>query len=169
MIRHFRVDDWRDLHQMQGDPDATAFIGGPWTEERCRDVTARSVATYATNPWEWWAVTDRGTDRVLGACWLGPLHEKWCAALGWGAEIELGYRYARAHWGKGYATEAARAMLGRGFGELGLRRVVGIVDVRNTASERVLRKLGMRDAGTGAHDDVVIRGYTLDRRPADPT
>jgi RimJ/RimL family protein N-acetyltransferase len=167
LIRHFRVDDWRDLHRMQGDPQATAFIGGTWPELKCREVIARSVAAYPTNPWEWWAVADRGTDRVLGACWLGPLNRKWCEALGWGEEIELGYRYAKEHWGKGYATEAARAMLDRGFGELGLRRIVGIVDIRNTASERVLQKLAMRATGTGTHDDVTIRGYRLDR--AGPT
>jgi len=163
LIRHFRADDWRDLHRLQGDPQATAFIGGTWTEQKCREMVARSVAAYPSNLWEWWAVADRQTDRVLGACWLGPLNRRWCEALGWGEEIELGYRYAREHWGKGYATEAARAMLGRGFDDLGLRRIVAIVDVRNAASERVLQKLGMRPAEIGAHDGVTIRGYRLER------
>jgi RimJ/RimL family protein N-acetyltransferase len=147
---------------MQGDPVATVFIGGPWSSDKSREVTGLIVAAYPSNPWEWWAVADNQTDRVMGACWLGPLRQKWCNALGWGQEIELGYRYAKEYWGNGYATEAAHAMLRRGFGELGLRRIVGIVDVGNAASERVLKKLGMSPAGAGTHEGVTIRGYRLD-------
>lgn len=162
-IRQFRNDDWSDLHELQGDPQATQFIGGPWTREKTERVTKLIVASYRSNPWEWLAVAARGTDRVLGVCWLGHLNAKWCAALGWEPCIELGYRFARCYWGSGYATEAARAMLDRGFNELGLKRIVAIVDIENNASERVLNKLGMSYARSGTDGSVTVGGYEMDR------
>jgi [ribosomal protein S5]-alanine N-acetyltransferase len=161
-IRHLRPDDWSDLHALQGDPEATKFIGGVWSPEKTREVINRIAAGYPTNQLTWFAVEDRTTDRVVGVCWLGERSSKWCRMLGWGREIELGYRYARQHWNKGYATEAARAMLHRGFHELNLKRIVAIVDVRNIASERVLQKLGMTLVASGTTDDLTIRGYRIE-------
>ncbi len=163
VIRRFRPDDWEDLHALQGDPEATKFIGGPWTAAKTREVTAHIAAAYAENELEWFAVADRGTDCVLGVCWLGRLNPKWGDALGWGPEIELGYRYARAHWDRGFATEAGHAMLRRGFRELGLETVVAIVDVLNPASERVMQKLGMTLVARGERDGITLRGYRIDR------
>lgn len=62
-------------------------------------------------------------------------------------EAELGYAFGRAWWGKGYATEAAGAMVGYGFASLGLDEVCAHAMVRNPASSRVLQKLGMRSIG----------------------
>ena len=56
---------------------------------------------------------------------------------------ELGYVVGVPHWGRGYATEAGLAVLGHGFGELGLNRVYAFCFSRNPASRRVLEKLGM--------------------------
>jgi RimJ/RimL family protein N-acetyltransferase len=57
---------------------------------------------------------------------------------------EIGYVFDPAHHGNGYASEAARALLRLGFGDLGLHRIVARLDVRNTASAAVARRLGMR-------------------------
>ena len=57
---------------------------------------------------------------------------------------EIGYVIDPAHAGRGYATEAARAMLAMGFEQLGMHRMIGSIDSRNTGSATVLRKLGMR-------------------------
>jgi [ribosomal protein S5]-alanine N-acetyltransferase len=162
-IRRFRPEDRPDLHALQGDPEATRFVGGPWAPAQTRETLERIVANYASTELEWLAVADRQTDRVLGVCWLNELASRWCDALGWGPEIQLGYRYAREHWDKGYATEAGRAMLRRGFDELGLESIVAIVDVRNEASERVLQKLGMRQVANGECGEISLRGYRIDR------
>lgn len=58
--------------------------------------------------------------------------------------VETGWRLARAHWGQGYATEAARAALMHGFGPLGLREIVAYAAVGNRASRRVMERIGMR-------------------------
>jgi RimJ/RimL family protein N-acetyltransferase len=57
---------------------------------------------------------------------------------------EIGYVFHPGYGGRGYATEAARALLGLGFEHYGLHRIVGRLDARNTASARVLERLGMR-------------------------
>jgi RimJ/RimL family protein N-acetyltransferase len=67
---------------------------------------------------------------------------------------ELGYWIGREHWNRGYATEAARAVLDHAFGTLGLRRVFAEHLVRNPASGRVMEKLGMREEG-------ILRGHVL--------
>ena len=64
-----------------------------------------------------------------------------------GPDIELGYTLARAAWGRGYATEAARAVLRWGFAGLRLHRIVAVADPANAASLHVLEKLGMTRRG----------------------
>jgi RimJ/RimL family protein N-acetyltransferase len=59
-------------------------------------------------------------------------------------------------------------MLRRGFDELGLPRIVAVVDVRNVASERVMRKLGMRHTASGTHGEIALRGYAIDRAEFTP-
>ncbi len=60
--------------------------------------------------------------------------------------VEVAWRLARAHWGRGYATEAARAALDYGFGELGLAEIVAVTTPANLRSRRVMEKLGMTRA-----------------------
>jgi RimJ/RimL family protein N-acetyltransferase len=77
---------------------------------------------------------------VIGSAALKPLEDT-------GPEIEVGYHLGRAHWGRGYATEAARGLLQHGFERLGLARIVAVVDPENTRSLAVVARLGMRAEG----------------------
>ena len=61
---------------------------------------------------------------------------------GGGLDIELGYAFGPAYWGRGYATEAGRAVLSEAFGSLGLTRLVAVTSDDNHASQHVLHKLG---------------------------
>lgn len=89
------------------------------------------------------------------------------AFVGWHAlkplpttdEIEVGYRLLPEHWGQGYATEGARALVKHGFETLGLERIVVIALPENTASLRVMEKVGMVDGGT-----IDYRGQRVTRR-----
>jgi ribosomal-protein-alanine N-acetyltransferase len=64
-----------------------------------------------------------------------------------GPEIEVGYRFLKEHWGRGYATESALASLAWGFEELGLERIVAVALETNVASRRVLEKCGLEEIG----------------------
>jgi len=95
------------------------------------------------------AVVRRNEDVVIGAVSLlleeGP------------GEAELGYWIGRPHWGRGYATEAAAALIAHGFDRLGLQTITAHHFLTNAASGRVIRKLGFREEGT-AVVDLAIRG-----------
>jgi RimJ/RimL family protein N-acetyltransferase len=79
-------------------------------------------------------------------------------------EVELGYRLLPDSWGKGYATEGAAALVRYGFGELGLHRIIGVTHPDNAASQRVLQKAGMRDAGWGRYYDRDLRVFVAELR-----
>jgi ribosomal-protein-alanine N-acetyltransferase len=105
LIRRFVPEDWQDMHELQGDPEATTFLGGPWPAEKTREVIQAISKNSITNEFDWLAVADRQTGKVLGTCWLGKLAARWCEPLNIPQPIELGYRYAKPHWGKGYAPK----------------------------------------------------------------
>jgi RimJ/RimL family protein N-acetyltransferase len=85
-----------------------------------------------------WAVVERDTGEIVGHCGIAFLED--------GPDVELGFCLARECWGRGYATEAGRAWLARGF-ELGFERIVAIVHPKNAASIRALEKIGFVPAG----------------------
>ena len=117
---------------------------GPHTRDDVRDEIARQVEHQASLGWSFWGVEDRVSERLLGDCGLQPLEHR-------GPEVELGYDLHPDAWGRGIATEAARAVMAQARGPLGLERVVAVVKPDNCASQRVLakaefRRVGMRDA-----------------------
>jgi RimJ/RimL family protein N-acetyltransferase len=101
-------------------------------------------------------VVERASGELVGDCGLIPLE-------GSGPEVELGYRFARAHWGRGFATEAARAARDLGFGRFGLERMYVDVDLANAASQNVARKLGARELGPAVHNGEPVLRFVLER------
>ena len=138
-LRELRPTDFDSVHEYANDPDVIRFMPwGPNTEADTTDFLRRAVGHTYADPRLGYelGITLRDTGEVVGAIGLHRTAESEDEAM-------LGYCLARAAWGKGYATEAARAMLDYGFGTLGLTSVWAGCDVENTASIRVLAKLGM--------------------------
>jgi RimJ/RimL family protein N-acetyltransferase len=102
-----------------------------------------------------WAVEWQGEPGFLGWCGLFPLQHS--------GLIEIGYRYLPAAWGQGIASEAGRAVLAHGFGQLGLAAVVAVTHPDNRASQRVLAKIGLRPAGEAWHYAQWLRFFRLGR------
>ncbi len=86
-----------------------------------------------------WKVIEKAGGAIIGSCGFGRIAEM--------NEIELGYLLARKHWGKGLATEAAGACLQYGLRRLNFRRVIALTDLENTASRKVLEKIGFSGRG----------------------
>ena len=143
LLRPFTLHDAEELHRTWGDPASQRF-GGDWPRPETSDDTRRYlepvVAGQAERGYASWAVVERASGRLIGDCGLFP-------ADGVGPDVELAYGLAPDVWGRGYATEAAAACVRVGFGELGLERIVADVDPANTASVRVLEKLGFERTG----------------------
>src|SRR5918992_3790207 len=120
-LRAFTPDDLDDLFLVFGDAEVMRYItnGKPRSLEETRKGLLRTIEGWQGRGFGLWAVTIEGSERVLGYCGLIYLDDT--------PEIEIAYGLAKAHWGKGYATEAARAALGFGFEKLKLERIVAVV------------------------------------------
>ena len=110
--------------------------GTPWLDTRSRQFAERQIALEAERGFCLWKLAPKAGGSLIGFCGLQPLAE-----LG---EMEIGWWLARAWWGRGLATEAARAVMRDGFERVRLDRIVAIAQPANTASVNIMRKLGMR-------------------------
>ncbi|WP_067810816.1 GNAT family N-acetyltransferase [Actinomadura kijaniata] len=140
VLRRVTEDDADALVALDADPEVRRFLdtGGPVPPEVVRgEVLPRMLAAYERHGGlGWWIAEERTSGAFLGWFELRPLDRP--------GEAELGYRLARAAWGRGYATEGARAVVDKGFREFGIRRVVATTMTVNTGSRRVLEKTGLR-------------------------
>lgn len=143
LLREFQPDDWPAVLAYQSDPRYLRFY--PWTGRTPDDVRAfvqMFVEAQQEQPRLKFqlAIVLNGEARPIGNC---GIRRKTAGAR----EADLGYELAPEHWGQGYATEAARAMLAFGFDELKLHRIWAQCLAENRASARVLERLGMRQEG----------------------
>lgn len=142
-LRRPERSDASEVRRLAGEfavADTTLSIPHPYPEGAAERWIGSLPTTYEEGRAAVFAVTDRETGALYGAVGLtlDPEHDR----------AELGYWVGRPFWDRGYATEAARAVLAWGFDSLGLRRICARHFVRNAASGRVLAKLGMRWEGT---------------------
>lgn len=144
-LRIWSLDDVEAAYEIYRDPEVMRFIGNgaPIHDiEETRRRVQRRIDHQERHGFGFWAMIEKASGQLVGACGLKHLEDN-------GPEIEVGYHLARAVWGRGYATEAARASLDYGFRWLALDRIVGVVHPANRASQRVLEKIGMTLEGTG--------------------
>lgn len=156
-LRAFRADDLDALCLVFGDTDVMKYISGG--KPRPRDETEtglrRTIEGWHRRGFGLWAVVEKATGSVIGYCGL--------ILLDGTPEIEVAYGLAKSSWGKGFASEAARAALRYGFEELKLERVVAVVNPQNIASQRVLEKLGMKYTKDAHHYDEDLMYYEISK------
>jgi RimJ/RimL family protein N-acetyltransferase len=138
-IRRFDENDFENMLELDSDPDVMKYISGGKTTppEEMKNILARTLIRYD----EWkvygvWAVELKDSGEFMGWVSLKPLPGT--------EEIEVGYRFRKKFWGKGFATEAATAMMSYGFNELKMSKIVAITDPENRASKNVLQKVGLK-------------------------
>ncbi|MEU6320549.1 GNAT family N-acetyltransferase [Streptomyces sp. NPDC047009] len=141
VLRPFTDADADHLFALDNDPDVMHFINGgkPASREAIRTRTLphllRDYAGLGTRGY--WAAEERTTGAFLGWFEFRPLDD-----LG-PAVVELGYRLNRTAWGRGYATEGSRALIDKGFTDLGVERVTANTMAVNDRSRRVMEKSGL--------------------------
>jgi len=144
VIRPLRLEDAADLHELYSDGEAMRFLETdvPATLDASRAWVQQKVDLFErADGMSLWAVVERASGRVIGDAGL-----QWEKVRG-RREVDLGCRLVRRSQGRGYATEAANAILRAAF-DAGFARVTAQTDVENAAARRVLAKLGFRDEGT---------------------
>jgi len=156
-LRQWRESDREPFAAMNADPVVMEFF--PTVQSRANSDA--SIDTWrgqlAERGWSNWATELRSTGQFIGFVGLSiptrPLPFSPC--------VEIGWRLAREHWGQGYATEAARAALRVGFGQLRLDEIVSFTSVLNLRSRAVMERIGMRDTREDFQHPGVSEGHPL--------
>ena len=113
--------------------------GKPYTFEKVKEFLAWAENYERENGFCRWKVIEKSSGEIIGSCGFARPRGT--------PEIELGYLLAQNRWGKGYATEIAGAAADYGFKKLGFREIIALTDVENTASQKVLEKIGFTERG----------------------
>ena len=141
LLRRFTESDVANLHDLDGDPEVMRFVNGgrPVPRDVIRNETLpRFLRAYERfEGFGVWAAIERSTGEFVGWFEFYPRKDAGFE------EVELGYRLRSSAWGKGYATEGSRALISKGFTELGVQRVVAETMAVNSASRRVMEKAGL--------------------------
>jgi RimJ/RimL family protein N-acetyltransferase len=142
LLRPFAAEDAADVERLAGDfavADTTLEIPHPYEPGMAAEWFATHRPKFDAGEMIALAITTREGADLIGAVGLG-IRQRFDRA-------ELGYWVGKPYWGKGYATEAARALMDYGFRDLRLNRIFAVHFRRNPASGRVMQKLGMTQEG----------------------
>ncbi|MEZ5870606.1 MAG: GNAT family N-acetyltransferase [Nitratireductor sp.] len=143
IIRNWRDDDATLFFEINSDPRVMEFFPFVRNREQSDEVMRHLRDLIAGNGYGFTALELRDTGECIGFCGLSPTR---IDGLPDGM-TEIGWRLAVRHWGKGYVTEAAKALLSYGFIELGLDEIVSFAVHDNHRSTSVMQRIGMtRDA-----------------------
>jgi RimJ/RimL family protein N-acetyltransferase len=157
VLRDFHPGDWRAVQRYASDADVVRYLlWGPNAETETRAFLARAIAQARRTPRQQYelAVTLADGGELIGA--VAVRTEDRTHKGG-----SMGYAFRRDVWGRGYATEAARAILAVGFTHLDLHRIWAMCIPENVPSRRVLEKIGMRWEGH-LHENYFVRGRWYD-------
>jgi len=147
VLRKWKPQDIEELTSINADPDVMEFFPSLMTRSETLAMSDRIQAHFKKYGYGLWAVEILGSSQFIGFVGLSvPTFQADFTPC-----VEVGWRLAKEHWGKGYATEAARACLSFAFSSLGLQEVVSFTAALNRRSENVMKRLGMRRAGEFAH------------------
>jgi RimJ/RimL family protein N-acetyltransferase len=139
---------------LNADPDVRESFPEVLTPEQSRESADAVQADLEARGWGWWALEVRATGEFIGMAGPDPVEED-MAFTG----VEAGWRLTRAAWGRGYATEAGRAVLRYGFETLALPEMLAITTATNERSQAVMRRLHMtHDAALDFDDPAVPEG-----------
>ncbi len=137
-IRHLRASDLDELSALCADAELMRYVGDgqPLTREQVQRWIEKSLENYSRHGLGCMAVTEKSEDRLIGYCGL-------VYAQG-SDEPEIIYALQKEYWGRGLASEAARAMLAYGLTKHKLPRILATIDPDNASSIRIVEKLGLK-------------------------
>lgn len=161
-LRKINPQDLEAFFLIVSDPDVMKYLGleagALLTKEETTDTLGKMVRFWAQHGFGRWAVVNKGGGKLIGLCGFRLLENT----------PELFYMFAKASWGRGLATEAARACLRYGFEELGFERIVAVTRHANTASTKVMTKIGMSYQKDITHSGVDAVCYMATRNDYQP-
>lgn len=158
LLRKMTLDDAEDMFRYASDPEVTRYT--TWEPHRSleesRQFVQATVDAYGAGEVRNWGVVHKKDKRMIGTAGF----------IWWrtdSASAEVGYAMARDYWGRGLMTEAVKAIVRFGFEQMKLNRIAACCDAGNSASARVLEKVGMLCEGT-LRDQIVADGEFSDMK-----
>lgn len=153
ILRQFTEADAALIYELNTSPGILQYVQEASLEniEQARDVLVNIILPQYQDKLGRWAIHLKLNNEFIGWCGLKRLPET--------TDIDLGYRLKPTHWGKGYATEAAKQTLSYGLNELKIKEIFGKAYINNIASQNVLKKIGMQYLGEITEDDTQVMVY----------
>lgn len=159
LLRQSHYDHLSALIALDSDPEVMRFVREPITDDNRQERLVSMIGKLDQDfgpGLGFWSVFDKAApERFLGSVLLITLEGN--------PEVEIGWRFTREAWGRGYATEAARVVLDYGFDTLELDPIVAVIKPGNHASMAVAERLGLRRGGTRVAYGEELLFYRLDR------
>ena len=161
LMRGWRDGDLEPYARMCADPEVMRFIGhgSALTREGSREQISRFLRHWEERGFGLWALEEKTGGTFVGFAGLAH-QEDWAEG---GHKTEVGWRLDRAFWGRGLATEAAKASVAYGLEKVGLERIISIIQPENTASRRVAEKAGLTLRGETSWRNSKVVWYAVDR------
>jgi RimJ/RimL family protein N-acetyltransferase len=138
ILRRFTADDAEEYFPLVSDPEILRYAGGlpvKSIDETRQMLLKLPIRDYELHGYGRMACIEKSSGRLIGFSGI-----KYLPGL---QETDVGYRFLKDCWGKGYATEGARPLMREGIREHGLKRIIGLAESANAASTHVLEKLGL--------------------------
>jgi RimJ/RimL family protein N-acetyltransferase len=157
ILSTWQASDWLAFRPIATDVEVMRYITGGvlWTDERIQSFVNRQVELFSERGFCRWKLLLKPAQEMIGFCGVG--------FWGDGLEPEIGWWLARQHWGRGLATEAARIALRDVFERVRLDRIISIARPANTASTRIMEKLGLKLESEFEKDGVPLVRYAISR------
>lgn len=156
VLRMLRESDTDAYAEMMADPEVVRFLGGkPMSRAEAWRNMAMVLGHWHLRGYGFWAVEEKSSGELVGrvGCWRPE----------GGPGLEVGWTLRRSSWGRGYATEAARAAVGYAFAALGQSRVLSLIAPDNVASIRVAERLGEKPVGEWEISGIKVILYGVGR------
>ena len=157
ILAPWELSDWKDLRPIATDPEVMRYItfGEAWPDDKIKAFVERQVDLYEERGYCRWRLLAKPGRQMIGFCGVGSWRDY--------ADPEIGWWLARAYWGRGLATEAALVALQDAFERVNLERIVSIALPENSASIRIMKKLGLRFECEFDRDGQHLVRYEIDR------
>lgn len=160
LLRKLEENDYERLFLLDSDPEVMKYIGVPVLKDvnQSKDVIRMIQKQYEDNGIGRFAVIEKESNLLIGWSGLKFLTKE---INGYNNIYELGYRFLPEYWGKGYATESAKASLDYGFNDLNIDVIYAMAHSENDGSNHILQKLGFERTGEFMEPDGVCFWYEL--------
>ncbi|MGC1877772.1 MAG: GNAT family N-acetyltransferase [Rhabdochlamydiaceae bacterium] len=163
VLRPWRGEDLEPFAKLNADPRVMEYFPSVLSREESDQMVKRMQTKIEERGWGLWAVSVPGIAEFIGFIGLNDV-DKSTFPVHFAPAIEIGWRIAFDHWGKGYATEGAGAVLQYGFETLDLNEIVSFTAEQNLRSRRIMEKIGMHHDPKDDFDNPKLpEGHSLRR------